>query len=262
MNAYWQMMKSQIKLDISYSAWYWSKTASMIFKLIVIFYFWSAVYENTNTITDITLGQMITYAVLAIIMNNYSAGVGALLASQVRTGDVAIELMRPYDVIGKLISIDLGQKVTTFFRESLPMLLVAYLFLGIAFPSNAQHMVLFLVSALLAILLGSQIDLIIGVLAFYFKYTFGLRMMKGAILALFTGALIPISLFPNWLRFITDVLPFKYMVYVPVSVYMGTLSLSETIVSLLIQAGWLVGIMVFIRAIWSVALRKVTINGG
>ncbi|WP_237178998.1 ABC transporter permease [Paenibacillus sp. MMS18-CY102] len=262
MNPYWQMMKSQIKIDISYSAWYWSKTASMVFKLIVIFYFWSAVYENTSAISDITLGQMITYSVMAIIINNYSAGVGALLASQVRTGDVAIELMRPYDVIGKLVSIDLGQKVTTFFRESLPMLLVAYIFLGIGFPPNALYAVLFIVSTLLAILLGSQIDLIIGVLAFYFKYTFGLRMMKGAILALFTGALIPISLFPDWLRFIADVLPFKYMVYVPVSVYMGTLSITDTIIAILIQLGWLVGIMAFIRVIWSVALRKVTINGG
>ncbi|MNG07490.1 hypothetical protein D3C84_907930 [compost metagenome] len=121
---------------------------------------------------------------------------------------------------------------------------------------------LFIVSTLLAILLGSQIDLIIGVLAFYFKYTFGLRMMKGAILALFTGALIPISLFPDWLRFIADVLPFKYMVYVPVSVYMGTLSWADTITAILIQLGWLVGIMAFIRVIWAVALRKVTINGG
>jgi ABC-2 type transport system permease protein len=205
---------------------------------------------------------MITYAVVATMLNSYSTGIGKNLSDNVRSGNLAIELMKPYDILNKLVSIDIGQKITSTIRETVPMLIIAYFFLHIHLPSTLSVFFLFLCSTFIGILIGAQLDIIIGVCAFWLKNTFGLRMMKGAVVTLFTGALIPISLFPDWLKTTCRYLPFQSMVYIPISIYLGNLNVMDAIQAILIQVLWLFIVVILIRLLWTFALRKVTIYGG
>lgn len=262
MKKYWEMMKSQIKVDTAYSAWYWASTASIILRMLIIYAFWHAVYENRTTISDMPLDMMITYVVLAMLLNNYVSGVGNQLASNVRDGSVAIELMRPYNLLDKLVALDLGSKLSGTIREALPMLVIAYIFLGLNGPASWEALPLFLLSAVTGVLIGTQLDLVLGILAFWLLYIWGLRMLRNAILMFFSGALVPISLFPQWLQTVSNFLPFKSMVYVPVSIYTGQLAGSDAYQAIAIQFVWLIAIIVGIRLAWSYAIRKVTIFGG
>ncbi|WP_410771682.1 ABC transporter permease [Fontibacillus sp. BL9] len=262
MRKYWEMMKSQIKLDTAYTAWYWAGSASVIFRMLIIYAFWHAVFENRTTVGDMSLQAMITYTMLATLLNNYMSGVGSQLANQVRDGSVAIELMRPYNLLDKLVALDLGSKISGTIRETLPMLLIAYLFLGVSAPASWEAVPMFLLSALLGILIGTQLDLIIGIMAFWLDYVWGLRVLSGAITLFFTGALVPISMFPEWLRVLSGFMPFQSMVFVPVSIYTGQLSGLAALQALGVQLAWLVGIIAVMRTVWSFAIRKVTIFGG
>lgn len=255
-------MKSQIKVDTAYNVWYWAGTASSIFRLLIIYAFWHAVYENKTTIDGMPLSTMITYVIIAMTINNYVAGVGTQLASNVRDGSVAIELMRPYNLLDKLVALDLGNKVTGTLREALPMLLVAYLFIGINGPASWSSFLLFLFSAILGILIGTQLDLVIGIAAFWLLYVWGLRVLRNAIFLFFSGALLPISMFPEWLQTVSRFLPFQSMVYVPTSIYTGQLAGSDALYAVLGQVLWLAAIYIAIRLAWSVAIRRVTIFGG
>ncbi|MNE44478.1 hypothetical protein D3C80_1387040 [compost metagenome] len=234
----------------------------MIMQMLIIYAFWQAVYENRTTVGDMTLQAMITYTMLATLLNNFTSGVGNQLANQVRDGSVAIELMRPYNLLDKLVSLDIGFKISGIIREALPLLLIAYLFLGVSAPSSWEAVVLFILSAILGILIGTQLDLIIGILAFWLDYVWGLRVLRGAILLFFTGALVPITMFPEWLRTLSMYLPFQSMVYVPVTIYTGQLTGMAAFQAMAIQLLWLAGIFVGIRVAWSYAIRRVTIFGG
>jgi ABC-2 type transport system permease protein len=262
MRKYWEMLISQMKINMAYSAWYWASTFSSLLQLIIIYYFWHAVYDNSATIENMPLNTMITYVVIAKLLGNYVAGVGDQLAANIRDGSVAIELMRPYDLLSKLVAIDLGFKLTSTVRDALPMLLLAFVFLGINLPQSYEAGILFVFSTIIGILIGTQFDLIVGVLAFWTINVWGLRVLRNAIMMFFTGSLIPISLFPEWLQTISQFLPFQSMVYVPVSIYTGTLSGQEAYLAMGIQLFWLIGIFILVRLVWSIALRKVTIFGG
>lgn len=262
MRKYWEMLKSQIKLDTAYSAWYWAGTAATIFQMLIIYSFWHAVFENRTTVSDMTLQAMITYTMLAALLNNLTSGVGAALANQVRDGSVAIELMRPYNLLDKLVALDFGDKLSRIVREGTPMLAISFIFLGVSAPASWEAVPLFVFSAILGILIGSQLDLIIGIAAFWLDYVWGLRVLRGAILLFFTGALVPITMFPEWLRTLSMYLPFQSMVFVPVSIYNGHLSGVAAFQAMGIQLIWLAGIFIGIRMVWSYAIRRVTIFGG
>jgi ABC-2 type transport system permease protein len=262
MRKYWEMTRSQIKVDFAYSMWFWAGSFTTIMGMLIMYAFWHAVYQNHSVIAGMNLSTMLTYVVIAMLLGNYVAGVGGQLSQNIRDGSVAIELMRPYDLLHKLVALDLGRKVTGTIQNTLPMVVIAFVFLHINAPASVGGGFLFVPSALLGVLLGAQVDLITGIVAFWTVNAWGVRILRDAILMFFTGSLIPINLFPSWLQTLGQFLPFQSMVYIPVSIYTGRLTGMHAVTAVLVQLAWLVGVYVAIRLIWSVAIRKVTIFGG
>jgi len=262
MRKYWEIMKSQIKIDTAYSIWFWAGAFASVLQLLIIYAFWHAVYENRLTIAGMPLDVMITYVAIALLLSEYVSGVGNQLSSNIRDGSVAIELLRPYDYLTKLVSVDLGIKLSASFRNTIPMVIIAFIFLKINFPKTVEAGLLFAVSIIIGILLGAFFDLIVGVVAFWTINIWGLRVLRSAILTFFSGSLIPISLFPEWLRTISHLLPFQSMIYIPVSIYTGTLNGSDAYLAIAVQLLWLLILFLLVRFVWSRALRKVTIFGG
>ena len=262
MKKYGAIMKSQLQIYAQYTSWYWAEMFSKILSVLILFYFWHAVYANVDEVGNMNLYTMLTYVIIANILNDYMRGAGSELGNLVRDGNIGLELIRPYDIFLKFMVLDFGGKVASFFQGTIPVLVISFLFLGIQGPANITTFLLFLVSAILGILIGSQLDLIVGILAFWFRYIWGLMMLKTALFSFFAGALIPISLFPDWLARISEFLPFKYMVYVPVSIYTGQITGSIIYFYLFMQVVWFVLIYFGIRLMWRRALKNVTINGG
>jgi ABC-2 type transport system permease protein len=62
---------------------------------------------------------------------------------------------------------------------------------------------------------------LIGLMAFYIDSATGLFYVWTGLYTLFSGYLMPLSLFPVWLRQISDVLPFRYMLDAPVKMLLG-----------------------------------------
>lgn len=259
---YWHFTKSQLKLETAYVGWYWAQLASFFIQVMILYSLWTAVYQGRSEIGGLSAEQMLTYVVIAWILGNYVFGVGAQLAETVRDGNVAVELLRPYDMLLKIVSLDFGHTMSSIVRDATPVLLIAFLFLGISPPASTEGLLLFLLSALIGILLGAQLDLIIGVLSFYLVYIWGLRVLREAIFRFFTGALIPLAIFPDWLLTVSTFLPFQSMVHVPVSIYIGTLSGAAAWQAIGVQLLWLAVVVAVIRVTWMIALRKVTIYGG
>lgn len=262
MKKYIEIAKSAMKIHTAYAAWYWAGTFAAIVQLLVLYYFWHAVYANRSSIADMSLEMMLTYMVIAMLMSEYVSGAGNELARDIKLGNIAIELLRPYTILYKLVAIDMGVKVTSIIRSSLPMFIVGVLFIGVQFPSSFEGTILFLISALLGILLGTQIDLMIGILAFWTVNIWGLSVFKESIIRFFSGALIPISLFPSWFRTFSQFLPFQSMIYVPVSIYTGAISGNSAYIAIGIQIFWLIFTFIAIKLSWHYAVKKVTIFGG
>jgi len=263
MRKYWEICKSAIKTSLQYSAWFWAGTAATIMKLLIIYYFWQAVYANKTEIGAMTLEMMITYIVLATLLGNYhTTGAFNEMARMIKDGNVAIELMRPYHLIGKVLAIETGDRLTTLVQSTIPMLLIGFLFMGVTTPVSGEAGALFLLSAVLGVVIGLLLDLIIGVLSFWTVNVFGLGMLKNAIFLFFTGALVPITLFPEWLQTVSAYLPFQSMVYVPVSIYTGAMAGAEAWLQIGLQLVWIGAVYVGLRGLWAFALRRVVIFGG
>lgn len=62
---------------------------------------------------------------------------------------------------------------------------------------------------------------LLGMMAFYIDSAVGLFYAWTGLYTLFSGYLMPLSLFPSWLRRVCDFLPFRYMLEAPVKMLLG-----------------------------------------
>lgn len=81
---YTALMRSQIKVDLAYTAWYWASMFSVTMRLFILYFFWQAVYANKTDVSGISLSTMLTYAVLATMIDQFRGGAGRDLARMIK----------------------------------------------------------------------------------------------------------------------------------------------------------------------------------
>jgi ABC-2 type transport system permease protein len=90
----------------------------------------------------------------------------------------------------------------------------------------------------------------------------GISWFRRGITDFFSGAIIPLSFFPAGLKTVSDILPFRGIVSVPATIFIGQMSESQILVTFAVEIAWIVGLWYIARLIWHFAMRKVTIHGG
>jgi ABC-2 type transport system permease protein len=148
-----------------------------------------------------------------------------------------------------------------FFSALVVGALVATVFGGIALPADPLHLVVFLVSAFLATLIKFGLVYCVSMTAFWTTGIDGIMVGRVAIQNIFSGALIPLVFFPDWLRAIAAVLPFQGMISTPALTYLGKMDGPTTALMIGVQAVWAIGLILLGRLVWRGAVRAVTING-
>jgi ABC-2 type transport system permease protein len=129
-------------------------------------------------------------------------------------------------------------------------------------PADPAHAALFLFSAVLATVTKFGLIYCVSMLAFWTTGVTGLAWGRIAIQNIFSGALIPLVFFPDWLRAVAAILPFQGLVSTPAITYLGMMDMPTTAVLIATQAAWAVGLLLLGRLAWRGASRAVTIHGG
>jgi len=86
--------------------------------------------------------------------------------------------------------------------------------------------------------------------------------MRAAVTNLFSGALVPLSFFPGWLKSVALLLPFQGIVHTPASIYLGRIGGMELVHYLGVQLFWVAVLWFVGKRMWHRAVRQVTIHGG
>ncbi|RPI31142.1 MAG: hypothetical protein EHM70_12205 [Chloroflexota bacterium] len=250
------------KLYLAYSIWFWMEFVVQILSMTIFVYFWKAVYANSATIAGLDLRQTLNYILLAqilvpVVQNRTIFNFGFL----VREGMVGIELLRPMDFQTRYYVESLAGLALSLVLK-LPLLLIAWLVFGLTLPSAPAAWGAFALSLLLGQAILFYFDWIFACLAFYSTETWGLSVVREGMALFFSGAILPLNMMPAWLQGVANLLPFAQSLYVPVSFLSGITPVSDAPRAWLVQLVWLVGLVIASRVVFSVSVRKVTVQGG
>jgi ABC-2 type transport system permease protein len=246
----------------AYTIWIWMDLTVQVVWLIVMSFFWRAVYEGQNTLGGLAFTQTLNYILLAQVLTPLLRGDALFTFGHlVREGMIAVELLRPIDFQGRYYAEALAGMATQLVIR-IPLLIVAVLFFDLHLPSNPLVWGAFL----LALLLGHAIlfcfDWIFGCLSFVSTEIWGLSVVREGLATFFSGALIPLVMMPGWLRSLTEALPFAQTLYAPVAILTGITPLEQAPFTWLVQLAWLLGLLIASRLLFRIAVGHVVIQGG
>lgn len=231
--------------------------------LFVTISIWSALYVNKVSVDGINISEMLTYVLMAQFVGNIvRLPISSYIAGRASSGIISIDFIRPVNLKMCAISDSLGKMVFNALTSGIPMILLGSLLWGLVLPSDFYRWIYFIISLLLAIMLYSSLEYIMGLTSFWTKTDFHIRWIIGAFMTLFSGSHIPLWFYPEPIKTIADMLPFKYFIFEPINIFLGKTSVNDSLNIILFQIIWLIIFLVIEKIIWHFAQRVVTVQGG
>ena len=214
-------------------------------------------------IGGLTLSEMITYVAVGWIGRSfYFNNIGRNLARDVQEGSIAVQLIKPFHVQTVMMFEAVGEAGFRLLMFTLPIMVVVVPLFGIGAPGAPSLYLWTFVSFGLALVIYSQINFLVGCLAFYMKNIQGVMRAKMVSMDFLTGVIVPFTFFPDWFQSAVTWLPFQAISYIPVTIYLGKRSDGDLWSALGLQLFWAVALFVAGRLVWRAAVRATTVQGG
>lgn len=261
--AYLELIRIRFLTMLAYRVNYYSGIAIYAINIGAYFFVWTAIYAGKPELGGFTVAQMTTYiAVSWMARAFYFNNLDREISNEIRDGSVAIQFIRPYQYVVVKMMQGLGEGLFRLVMFSVPGMAIASLLFPVSLPTNPAVWALFLLMLFFSFLINTQINILIGLGAFFFENSEGLMRMKRVAVDLFSGLIIPLSFFPGWAESLLTLLPFQAITYLPATVFTGRTAGAEALAALGIQALWfalLIGPMIWL---WIKARDRLFVQGG
>jgi ABC-2 type transport system permease protein len=237
------------------------EVVSGIVSSLIVAFLWLAVYRSAGReiIGQYSTAEMVTYILGGGLINTFilNTADNPETSASIQNGTLSALLTQPIHPYAVWWVRDLGSKVFLF-----GLGLISYIFVWIFFreyillPAAARHLGLFVIALLLAAALQFLLFQALSLLAFWIENTNGMRFAMRVIMEVVGGAIIPLSLFPQALQTIFAALPFPYLVYLPMRLYLGKISPSQAAWQLLAESAWIAGLLWLNIFLWRKGIRQ------
>ncbi|AHV97582.1 ABC transporter permease [Paenibacillus sabinae T27] len=222
LQAYFDFIRIRFLTMLAYRLNYYTGILIYSLNIGVNYFTWKAIYGQGESLGGFTASQMTTYVAVSWMARAfYFNNLDREISSDIRDGSIAIQFIRPYNYVLAKMMQGLGEGMFRFMLFMIPGMALAMLLFPVRLPHDPAAWAGFLVMLFFSFLINSQLNVITGLLAFFVENNEGLMRMKRVVVDLFSGLIIPISLFPGWLSAILKLLPFQAITYLPGSVFTG-----------------------------------------
>jgi len=215
-------------------------------------------YDRAQALTFVWTGQALLAAAALI-----GGGFQEELQERIRTGDVAVDLYRPFDLQLWWLAADLGRAAFHLLGRGLAPLAVGALFFPLALPLSPLAWLAFLGSVALGTVTGFALRYLFALTAFWLLDGTGVSMLSTLLSMFFSGMLLPLNVFPGEFGALVRELPWAATMQVPADVLLGRYAGAGGLLRAFgFQTAWALVLLGAGRLLQAAATRKVVVQGG
>ena len=183
------------------------------------------------------------------------------LAERVRTGEIVTDLARPITLYYRQIGERFGTALYYLLARFIPVYAAGLLFFGV-FPPLRPELLLLPLSLALALVVAEGMWYVVCSSAYFRDSAAGELSALVFVNVVLGGAFVPLDFYPEWLRVLADVAPFRAGLYTPVALLAGRLSGGALVFGLVHQVVWAVMLSVACLGLERRGLRALAAQGG
>ena len=263
MKKYWFVARSMWDEMLAYRLNFTMWRVRNVLQLLTVYFLWFSLIPVGSKFGGYDQSQMITYIlgtsiVGAIVFSTRTGTIG----DQINTGDLSNFLLRPFNIFLYWFSRDVGDKAMNITFSIIELgILFAILRPHLFFQSQIGLLLSAFISICLAILINFYFNLLLGFIGFWSSETWAPRFIFMTILNFFAGGFFPLDILPRPLFAIAQSLPFTYMLYSPIKIYLGQIPLLTIIQQITISFLWVCALYVVTKYVWLKGMRSYSAQG-
>ena len=208
-------------------------------------------YDAADTGTFVWLGQ----GLLAVVL----LWPDRELAQRVRSGDIAIDLARPWNLQMALLAQDLGRAGHAVLVRLGPPVAFGALVLPFRWPQSPWTVLFFAVSTALAVVISFAVRFLLDLTSFWLLDNRGVASVYMSVSGLACGLTVPLAFFPDGLRTALYATPFPAMMQTPIDVFSERGAPTALLAH---QVVWAVVALAAGQFVLTRATRKLVVQGG
>lgn len=235
----------------------------VIFQLLTLYFLWSSIIPRNGEFLGYTEPLMLTYIlgtslISSIALASRSYGIG----EEINNGNLSNFLIKPINYFAYWFSRDMGDKAMNILFSILELTILFILLQpNIFIQTNIFFIFFSLFSAIIALVLYFFFNIMVGLIGFWSPEVWAPRFIFTILLNFFAGGLFPLDILPKPVFYFLQALPFTYILYFPLKIYLGQLSQIEIYQGISIASAWVILLYWLVRLIWRKGLAVYTAYG-
>lgn len=234
--------------------WFLVELLSLVSSLFI----WLAIFRSHNSVAGYDRDGILLYYLLVPIVGAISSiYISEILPDKIKLGEISSEIVKPYQIAVGYFAKSLGTKITQLSFKAPVYIIILLTIRQTASINISLNLIGFgLLLAFMSLILHFLIDFCISCVAFWSDDVWYLSHLKFILLMVFGGLTFPLDLLPAQLASIFNLLPFKYIYYVPVKVATGSIGLTELAPELGLFSFWLVVFAALTHFLWKMGIKR------
>lgn len=271
MKQYTAVMKAHFLSQLQYRAAAWAGIGTQLFFGMIKVMIFTGFYQSSVKTQPMTYSQVINYlwlgqALLMILPFRADRELAALI----RNGNVAYELSRPVDLYKFWYARAIAMRIAPVFLRAFPMIIATALIFpligieqwALSPPGSMEVLLYFSLSVTAAFFLAAAVSVLMSISILWTVSSAGIDQLMPSIIWIFSGIIIPLPFFPEWMQKIFYALPFRGMMDIPFRIYTGNITSREILLSLSVQLLWIVVLVFCGNILMKRGLKRIVVQGG
>ena len=224
---------------------------------------WTSIANANGDVNGLTANDFITYYMILLICDQVTSNIIIhIFANKVQDGTLSGELIKPiHPMLTNTLVSDIAFKTLNMMILTPIWIVLALLFK----PDFASVSIEGILLSIPALLLGYMINFLLSgtltSLAFWTTRVFSIHEFYYALALLFSGQFVPLQLMPQAIQSIAKFLPFQLLIYVPIQIIQGNLTMSEITQAYMTGTAWLAIALMLFLWVWREGVKRYSAVG-
>jgi ABC-2 type transport system permease protein len=263
MKKYFTVFKTSWANELEYRlAFILSRFRNIVY-LLLLYYVWLNLSQMTGRFAMYSAEELTTYVFGAHLLRSIIFGAQSRLAAlEINDGTFSTYLVKPITHFWFIFWRELAQKIIYFISAVAELAIFVFLTKAHFLVQNqGKFLIFFAVAAIGSLFLYYLLTYFVSLLAFWSREAMGPRFLFEWFMEFSSGAFFPLDILSKTLLITFQFLPFAYIMYFPLKIYLGAWNFWQIVTGISLQLVFIVIFSVIVSFAWRRGLRRYSGEG-
>lgn len=224
---------------------------------------WTSIALANGDVKGFTANDFVTYYMVLLICDQVTSNILIhTFAYKIQDGSLSGELIKPiHPMLTNALVNNVAFKALTMIGLAPIWLILFFLFKPDFSDVTLINILIAIPAMIFAFLIGYLLSAAITSLAFWTTRIYSIHEFYFALILLFSGQFVPLTLMPKAIQDIAQYLPFQLMLYYPIQLILGKLSQAQIIQGYVMTGIWLTVSILLFNWVWREGVKRYSAVG-